>query len=356
MASPRWGWLYIRSLAQTPLRLFEACGNFLRRINALCQKTLNWRSPTINPHSLSNPSQRSRKTALYGGLLAVVILFLFLRHFRSTIIVGLSIPVSIIATFNLMYFMDLSLNIMTLGGLALGAGMLVDNAVVVLENIFRHRQLGKNAMQAASEGSNEVTAAISASTLTTVVVFVPIVFLGGVTAQLFKEQALTVVFSLLTSLLVALIMIPALASRFVRGVPRSAGATYELFGWLLRWALNHRFFVILVTIIITVGSVPVAMSIKREFIPQAAERQFVIKMRMPPGTELEVTDRAVTAVEGWLNELGGNVEHIFSRMGKGAERVTGAEQEPEGPHTGRTSRYSQIRFRIGCACNYIHTG
>nr|HPO07478.1 efflux RND transporter permease subunit [bacterium] len=274
-----------------------------------------------------------QSTAIYGGLLAIGILFVFLRHIRSTVIVGLSIPVSIIATFNLMYYMDLSLNIMTLGGLALGAGMLVDNAIVVLENIFRHRQIGKNAREAAGEGANEVTAAITASTLTTVVVFVPIVFLGGVTAQLFKEQALTVVFSLMTSLLVALIMIPAMASRFLRGIPRSAGARYRLFTGFLRWALHHRFLVVLLTIVLTVGSIPVAQNIKREFIPQAAEKQFIIKLRMPPGTELEVTDRAVTAVEGWIRENGPDVEHVFARVGKGPERIAGAEQEPEGPHT-----------------------
>ncbi|HOE10887.1 MAG TPA: efflux RND transporter permease subunit [bacterium] len=274
-----------------------------------------------------------QSNAISGGLLAIGILFVFLRHIRSTFIVGLSIPVSIIATFNLMYFVDLSLNIMTLGGLALGSGMLVDNAIVVLENIFRHRQIGKNAREAASDGANEVTAAITASTLTTVVVFVPIVFLGGVTAQLFKEQALTVVFSLMTSLVVALVMIPAMASRFLRGIPHSAGARYRLFTGFLRWALHHRFLVILLTIVLTVGSIPVAQNIKREFIPQAAEKQFIIKLRMPPGTELEVTDHAVASVEGWVRENGPDVEHVFARVGKGPERIAGAEQEPEGPHT-----------------------
>lgn len=274
-----------------------------------------------------------KRTAIYGGILAIFVLLLFLRHIRSTIIVGLSIPVSIIATFNLMYFMDLSLNIMTLGGLALGAGMLVDNAIVVLENIFRHRQLGKKAIQAAGEGAHEVTAAISSATLTTVVVFVPVVFLGGVTAQLFKEQALTVVFSLLTSLLVALIMIPALASKFVRGVPRSAGARYVVYGRCLRWMLRHRMFAIVLTAAITAGTLPLALNLKREFIPQAAEKQFIVKLRLPTGTELEITDKAVSAVEGWLEELGPDVEHVFARVGKGPERLAGAEQDPEGPHT-----------------------
>ncbi|MGC9328239.1 MAG: efflux RND transporter permease subunit, partial [Candidatus Hinthialibacter sp.] len=168
-----------------------------------------------------------KSTAIQGICLAALILLLFLRNFRSTIIVALAIPVSILATFNLMYFMDLSLNIMTLGGLALGAGMLVDNAIVVIENIFRRRQLGDAPNEAAMYGAGEVASAIAAATLTTVVVFVPIAYMGGVTAQLFKEQALTVVFSLLTSLIVALVMIPALCSRYLKKVPPARAETQK---------------------------------------------------------------------------------------------------------------------------------
>jgi len=149
---------------------------------------------------------------LIGGLLAIFILYFFLRDVRSTLIIGLSIPVSVIATFNLMYGFDLTLNIMSLGGLALGIGLLVDNSIVVLENIARHREMGKSVLESAREGAGEVGTAVIASTLTTVAVFLPLVFVQGIAGQLFRDQALTVTFSLLASLLVALTLIPMLAS------------------------------------------------------------------------------------------------------------------------------------------------
>ncbi|MGH9341743.1 MAG: efflux RND transporter permease subunit [Acidobacteriota bacterium] len=152
--------------------------------------------------------------AVVGGLLATIVLFLFLRDLRSTIIIGLSIPVSIMATFALMYQTDISLNIMSLGGVALGVGMLVDNSIVVLEAVHRHRKAGSDPAQAVYRGATEVGRAITASTLTTVAVFVPLVFVEGVAGQLFKDQALAITYSLLASLLVALTIVPmALAMR-----------------------------------------------------------------------------------------------------------------------------------------------
>jgi HAE1 family hydrophobic/amphiphilic exporter-1 len=151
--------------------------------------------------------------AIVGGLLAMLILYLFLKDAFATFIVGISIPVSIIATFFLMYRMGVSLNIMSLGGLALGVGMLVDNAIVVLEAIFRRREQGEAALPAAGAGASEVGMAVVASTLTTVAVFLPVVFVEGFAAQLFRDQALTVSFSLLASLVVALTLIPMIAAR-----------------------------------------------------------------------------------------------------------------------------------------------
>jgi HAE1 family hydrophobic/amphiphilic exporter-1 len=135
------------------------------------------------------------QNAILGGLLAVIILFLFLRNIRSTIIIATAMPISIIGTFILMYFADVNLNVISLGGLALGVGMLVDNAVVVLENIYRYRSMGEGKIEAAREGASEVGMAIAASTITTVVVFLPIVFVEGMAGQLFKDLALTVAFS-----------------------------------------------------------------------------------------------------------------------------------------------------------------
>ncbi len=153
------------------------------------------------------------KTAQWGGVLAILVLFLFLRNLKSTLIVGVAIPVSVLITFILMFFSDTTLNIMSLGGLALGIGMLVDNAIVVLESIFRCREEGDSVVEAARRGATEVGMAVTASTLTTIAVFFPIVFIEGVAGQIFTDQALTVTFALLASLAVALTFIPMMASR-----------------------------------------------------------------------------------------------------------------------------------------------
>ena len=153
-----------------------------------------------------------REAALIGGLLAILVLYLFLRDARATFITGLAIPVSVIGTFVAMYMFDLSLNIMSLGGIALAVGMLVDNAVVVLENIVRHREEGRSRIEAATRGTSEVGTAITAATLTSVAVFFPMVFITGIAGQLFRDQALTVSFSLLFSLIVAMTLVPMLAA------------------------------------------------------------------------------------------------------------------------------------------------
>lgn len=153
-----------------------------------------------------------KSSAWQGGLLAMVVIYLFLRNMWSTIIISISIPLSVVATFNLMYSQHITLNIMSLGGIALAIGMLVDNAIVVLENIQRYKEQGMSALEAAKKGASEVSMAITASTLTTVAVFFPLVFVEGVAGQLFRDQALTVTYALLASLLVALTLIPAMAS------------------------------------------------------------------------------------------------------------------------------------------------
>ena len=154
-----------------------------------------------------------QSTAVIGGLMALIVLFFFLRELKSTLIIGVAIPISVVATFVPMFMRDISLNIMSLGGLALGIGMLVDNSIVVLESIFRCKEEGDDTLDAAERGTKEVGSAVTASTLTTIAVFLPIAFVEGVAGQLFRDQALTVTFSLLASLLVALFLIPMIASR-----------------------------------------------------------------------------------------------------------------------------------------------
>jgi HAE1 family hydrophobic/amphiphilic exporter-1 len=167
-------------------------------------------------------------SALYGGVLAVFVLLLFLRSGRSTLVIATAIPVSVIATFALMYFGSFTLNIMTLGGLALGVGMLVDNAIVVLENIFRLREGGEPPEPAAAEGTSEVAAAIVASTLTTLVVFLPLIFVRGMSGVMFSQLAYVVGFSLLCSVAVALTLVPMLSARVLGSARAPEG------GWALR--------------------------------------------------------------------------------------------------------------------------
>jgi len=170
-----------------------------------------------------------QNTAIVGGFLALFILYAFLRDMRSTAIIGVAIPISVIATFIPMFMGDISLNIMSLGGLALGIGMLVDNSIVVLESIFRCREEGDGLVDAAERGTGEVGAAVTASTLTTIAVFLPIAFVEGVAGQLFRDQALTVAFSLVASLLVALYLIPMIASRGSLAMLRGEGSI-----WMVR--------------------------------------------------------------------------------------------------------------------------
>ncbi|WP_214000886.1 efflux RND transporter permease subunit [Arsukibacterium sp.] len=185
-----------------------------------------------------------KSAGIIGGLLAMLVLYLFLRNVWATVIISVSIPVSIIATFNLMYGQGITLNMMSLGGIALAVGLLVDNAIVVLENIARHKEQGKSAPEAARTGTGEVAMAITASTLTTVAVFFPLVFVEGIAGQLFKDQALTVTFALLVSLVVALTLIPTMAARQRRVVDGNVEPTvakvkgtrwYHKLGRILWW-------------------------------------------------------------------------------------------------------------------------
>lgn len=153
------------------------------------------------------------KAIIYGGILAFLVLFIFLQELKTPAIIAVVIPISIIATFNLLYFRDITLNIMSLGGLALGVGMLVDNSIVVSESVFRHKSQGKSLLEAAFTGTKEVGMAVTASTLTTISVFLPVIYVHGVAGQLFRDQALTVTFALLSSLVVSLTLLPMLASR-----------------------------------------------------------------------------------------------------------------------------------------------
>lgn len=273
-----------------------------------------------------------KSNAIVGGFLAVIILLVFLRRIGPTIIISIAIPISIIATFNLMYFQNISLNIMSLGGLALGAGMLVDNAIVVLESIFRHLQEGKNYKDSAVTGTSEVGMAIVASTLTTIVVFVPIVYVHGIAGLLFKEQAMTVVYSLTASLIVALLLIPVLCAKYLR-LKKKAEKKRERYAKILHFALNHRFSFLITTIIIFILSLPLLKRIPQEFIPKSDQRQFILKVSMPAGTTINATDAVVREIEGKLGSLGDMVTKYYSKVGAEEATLSEASEDVEGPNT-----------------------
>ncbi len=310
------------------------------------------------------------KTAVAGGVLAVLILFMFLQRAKSTAVISLAIPISIVTTFFLMYMADVSLNIMSLGGLALGVGLLVDNSIVVLESINRFQHKGENDREAAIRGTSEVGKAVTAATLTTVAVFLPIVFIKGVAGQLFRDQALTVTFSLITSLFVALTLIPMLSSRgtdhpsdttadgTVRvsddgssaSNSRSAYAAGRLVGLvigllhavrvmlgrllspLLRLfmliyekvksvyervldsALEHRAATVFLAMLSMALCVLIYTQLGKELIPDLVQGQFNIEVKFPSGTPLLTTSSMMREMEETAGGLSG-VGRVFSTVG-----------------------------------------
>ncbi len=342
--------------------------------------------------------------AIVGGILAMLVLLLFLKDLTSTMIIGLSIPISIIATFFLMYQTGTTLNVMSLGGLALGVGMLVDNAIVVMEAIFQHRERGESPLAAALAGTQEVGKAVVAATLTTVVVFVPVVFVEGIAAQIFRDQALTVSFSLMASLVVSLTLIP-LMTVVVGAGPRTAVATTAhatdpvpagtrlaslrragrwtvnrapvagLYGvrragaWILtvfafvarpltrvfdralatllrsyppvlRWALTHRGTVLAVAFLAFVVSLAVVPRLGVDLVPQFSQGEFSFQVELPEGTPLEVTDRFMSEVQTVLGD-DPRIESFSSITGGAALSLT--RTGSEGENVGRI----QVRMKAG---------
>ena len=248
------------------------------------------------------------QSLILGGIFAMIVLFFFLRGIKSPIIIGIAIPYSVIVTFVLMYFANFSLNIMTLGALALGIGMLVDNSIVVIENIERHLAMGKKPKQAASEGSKEVGGAIIASTLTTLAVFVPVIFISGLIGEIFTEFALTISFSLFASLVVALTVVPMMAAHLLKRAKGNNEArqrrskSLNRFERSVKWALRNRIAVLLITVIMIVISGFGLSKVGTEFLPATDEGFVSIGVELPNGSSPSATDEVVKRIEGELKE------------------------------------------------------
>jgi len=271
---------------------------------------------------INNAIKEVQNSTLAGIFLAVIILYVFLRRIGTTMVISVAIPISIIATFNLMYFSHLTLNIMTLGGLALGAGRLVDDAIVVLENITRNREAGLSLKDAAIIGTGQVGGAITASTVTTIVVFLPIVYLHGASGEMFKDQAWTVAFALISSLFVAMLVIPMLMNTLFRD--KEGAETKHInsplqFRWyshFLSAALEKRNLIISLSVILMAFSALLIPKLGSEFMPKAVSSEFSIELTLPEGTSLTETQSTLQKSEGIIKELLGNkTEMIFSQVG-----------------------------------------
>jgi hydrophobic/amphiphilic exporter-1 (mainly G- bacteria), HAE1 family len=275
-----------------------------------------------------------KESAMWGGILAILALLLFLRNLRSTMIVAISIPITVIGTFILMYAYDFTLNTMSFGALALSVGMIVDNAIVIIENVFRHREGGQTHEEAATTGTSEVAGALIASTLTSVAVFVPLLFLGGQSGIMFKQLAWIVGFSQVFSLLIGLTLVPVLCAKYLRvrkpdavahpwlnklvsGSGRMLDALDENYQRAIRWSITHRKTVLLSATAIFGASLLLIPFIGVEMMPETDESELRVSMELPPGTKIEVTDELSKRIEGIIRKEVPETRHIMSEIGGG---------------------------------------
>ncbi len=277
-----------------------------------------------------------KQSTLWGGLLAIFVLYVFLRNGSTTFIIALSIPISIIAAFGLLYFNDISLNQMSFGGLALGIGLIVDNSIVVLENIVRLREQGKDLRDSSLTGTRQVTGAIVASTLTTSVIFLPVVFMQTISGMLFKELALVVVFALLCSLLVALTLVPMLGSRYLtikggedaarRKQSRFARWTEQLENIYIRVidkAIHHKSVVFIVTGTVLVVTIFLWQLLPVELAPQTDANEIDVELEMAQGTNIAVVNEYLHKMEALVNEVipKDQVQHVSVEIRPGDAEV-----------------------------------
>lgn len=257
---------------------------------------------------------------IYGGILAIGILLIFLRDIKPTIVVGFAIPISLVTAFVMMYFSKITLNIVSMGGLALGVGMLVDNSIVVIENIYRMRNEGKSVKEAAVEGAKQVSGAITASTLTTVSVFLPIVFTKGITRQIFADMGLTIAYSLIASLLIALTLVPMIASRImvrnIKNEHKILDTVKAVYTRILMFSLGRKWIVVVLVLVLLAGSIVGAFRMGTEFFPTSDTNQLSVNVTMPKGTLFTDTAAAADKVTRIISEIDG-VETVGASMSGG---------------------------------------
>ncbi|MBN1996464.1 efflux RND transporter permease subunit [candidate division KSB1 bacterium] len=299
-------------------------------------------------------------TAIQAIFLAFLILLLFLRNFRSSTIVALSIPISMVVTFAVMDQSGLTLNIISMAGLALAVGLLVDNSIVVLESIFRYRELGENAKDAANKGASEVAMAITASTLTTLSVFVPVLFVPGIAGEMFREMVITICFSLAVSLIIALTLIPLLSSRLLtladqnivkKGFWRRLGdrignridRVRDEYVRILKWSLHHRWKVLIFVGVLFGLSVGLLTQLGGEFIPDNDDGFVAITIDRSAGTSLEQMETTMQKINDIIQESVPEAEMIYANFGQGEGIMAmfSSRSSAEGDATIRLSKLTQ---------------
>ncbi|MEG8947949.1 efflux RND transporter permease subunit [Rosettibacter firmus] len=298
----------------TSRRINQAIPDIISRLPQGTKMSVLWDQADFIMRSITN----LRDTAIIAFFLSFFVIYFFLRNLRGSIIMGISIPISIIATFAVMFLANVTLNIISMAGLALAVGMLVDNSIVVLENIYRHRELGENKFDAADIGATEVGMAITASTFTTIVVFVPVLFVPNITGQLFKDMVLTITFSLAVSLLVALTLVPMMSANilkfdYVKKNTRFTRIKDAIGEWLIKltdryskilhWSLYHKKIILISVTVLFILSLGLAAFLGGEFLPRTDEGFINVMLESPAGTPIEKTRLYAYKIEDIIKEV-----------------------------------------------------
>jgi len=311
-------------------------------------KKLNKEYPQINVQMISSSSGYIKysinnvvSTAFQSALVAVIVLLIFLKDAKTSLVIGMSIPVSIMATFALMYLRGMSMNIISMGGITIGIGMLVDNSVVVLENIFTRWKKGEEPKEAAYKGASEVAMAVTASTLTTVAVFLPLAFTSGIVGQIFQDLSFTICFALMSSLVVSLTFVPMMCSRLLsednRGIqPKKGLFTKFLDSWengleglnkfyqkVLRWAFKNKKKTIAIVLAAFIGTLAITPIMGFDFMPEMDEGSASITVEMPKGTVLDKTISVVDTVLEKISDIP-EISLIYANIGGGSSFSAGS--------------------------------
>ncbi len=287
--------------------------------------------PTDNSTFIEHSIADVQFDLVFGGFLAVVIILLFLRDFRATLISAVAIPTSVIATFAFMQWLGFTFNNMTMLGLSLSIGILIDDAIVVIENIHRHLELGEKPKQAASKATAEIFLAVLATTSSILAVFVPVAFMKGIIGRFFFQFGITVSVAVAVSMLVSFTLTPMLSSRFLlpshgkrqnlvfRGIERVLDWADRSYGTIVRWALGHRLATLGLATLTLIGSFALVSRVKAEFIPPEDRAQFELSVELPSGSSLAATSKIAEAVAGDLRRHAAGVKNTFTTVAGGAQ-------------------------------------